>query len=30
MVANSVVITVVLLLLIGAKVLGDGLTGLGR
>jgi threonine/homoserine/homoserine lactone efflux protein len=30
MVANSVVITVIVLILLGAKILGDGLTGLGR
>jgi threonine/homoserine/homoserine lactone efflux protein len=30
MVANNVVITVVILLVLGAKVLGDGLIGLGR
>jgi hypothetical protein len=30
MVDNSTAITVVILLILGAKVLGDGLTGLGR
>jgi hypothetical protein len=30
MVANSAVITVFILLILGAKVLGDGLIGLGR
>ena len=30
MVANSTVITVLVLLILGAKVLGDGLIGLGR
>ncbi len=30
MVANSTVITVFVLLILGAKVLGDGLIGLGR
>ena len=30
MVANSAVITVFVLLILGAKVLGDGLIGLGR
>ncbi|MFD7782037.1 hypothetical protein ACFV4Q_02875 [Streptomyces nojiriensis] len=30
MVANSTVITVIVLLLLGASVLGDGLSGLGR
>ncbi|MFF4398493.1 GAP family protein [Streptomyces sp. NPDC001480] len=30
MVTNSAVITVIVLLLLGAKVLGDGLSGLGR
>jgi hypothetical protein len=30
MVANSIAITVIVLLILGAKVLGDGLIGLGR
>jgi len=30
MVANSTVITVVIMLILGANVLGGGLTGLGR
>ncbi len=30
MITNSVVITAVVLVLLGAKILGDGLTGLGR